>query len=643
MAVIQISQIQIRRGQENQTGVPQLAPGEFAWAQDTENLYIGKRIDEGAPDNNNSRVLTEKDYDTLFDLINDTNTGTVAVNYKYRDGVSYITDTVTRTLQSKLDDTVSLVDFGVVPSSIPTDITTNFRHAVATIFKNSEWDSDNRQQARRVLLVPAGHYFLSTYVELPPYAKLVGAGVELTKLTLTSTSGTNMFKTIDADGNNFDSGNMSSGVKRAREVHISDMTLEYVTAATANYALISLDNVLDARVQNCTLRTAFSSTSTTTYGLVDYGIGIEVRGTGAGIASGDTSLCKNIKITGNTFDGLYRGVQSTGTVVRLVIDNNVFSNLVQGVALYTINSLPSPSNGIFTENRFENIVQEAIYVGPNVNNYLTNHVSSYNFFIQTGNGIGLTEFTTSTQYPIITFASQGNKSVNDYFYRRQYAEATTDPAFYYNTLINGRTVIDDRSVYTATLYKSTTTNIVKIPLTGLNQAITVTYQLATTSSARTGSILVNLSHDGYNSVSDNYTYTEDLLVVKSGITANTALSGDNQMSVNITTYPDVSRVNASGVWYFTGSDETSPYFGKSAVVTQVQQIDANTVFLTTDSSFPVFDFSTAGLQYSLLTQDSPSMTFDTTLSVPVNYITLACKNESTITNFILEYQISIMS
>lgn len=41
MAVIEIAKIQVRRGQEQQTGVPPLAGGEFAWAADTENLYIG--------------------------------------------------------------------------------------------------------------------------------------------------------------------------------------------------------------------------------------------------------------------------------------------------------------------------------------------------------------------------------------------------------------------------------------------------------------------------------------------------------------------------------------------------------------------------------------------------------------------------
>jgi hypothetical protein len=58
MAVIEIAKIQVRRGQEHVTGVPQLDPGEFGWAEDTQNLYIGKRISEGASSDENTRILT---------------------------------------------------------------------------------------------------------------------------------------------------------------------------------------------------------------------------------------------------------------------------------------------------------------------------------------------------------------------------------------------------------------------------------------------------------------------------------------------------------------------------------------------------------------------------------------------------------
>jgi hypothetical protein len=66
MAVIEIAKILVRRGQELQTGIPQLDPGEFGWAEDTEHLYIGKRISEGAVDNQNTRILTENDLTILY-------------------------------------------------------------------------------------------------------------------------------------------------------------------------------------------------------------------------------------------------------------------------------------------------------------------------------------------------------------------------------------------------------------------------------------------------------------------------------------------------------------------------------------------------------------------------------------------------
>ncbi len=67
MAIIEIAKIQVRRGQENQTGVPILDGGEFAWAADTENLYIGLRREDGGSRDANIRVLTENDLRNFFD------------------------------------------------------------------------------------------------------------------------------------------------------------------------------------------------------------------------------------------------------------------------------------------------------------------------------------------------------------------------------------------------------------------------------------------------------------------------------------------------------------------------------------------------------------------------------------------------
>ena len=69
MAVIEISRIQVRRGQENQTGIPTLAGGEFAWAADTEHLYIGLRREDGGARDANVRILTENDAINVFTTV----------------------------------------------------------------------------------------------------------------------------------------------------------------------------------------------------------------------------------------------------------------------------------------------------------------------------------------------------------------------------------------------------------------------------------------------------------------------------------------------------------------------------------------------------------------------------------------------
>ena len=51
MAIVSISRIQIRRGKKNVgSGLPQLAGGEFGWAIDTQELFLGNAsVAEGAP------------------------------------------------------------------------------------------------------------------------------------------------------------------------------------------------------------------------------------------------------------------------------------------------------------------------------------------------------------------------------------------------------------------------------------------------------------------------------------------------------------------------------------------------------------------------------------------------------------------
>lgn len=158
MAVLQISKIQIRRGRLKETGVPQLASGEFAWAIDNQQLFIGNgSVDEGAPFVGNTQVLTE--HDNLLEFIGSYQFG-LSSSYAYNSAIP-------RSIQSKLDDFVSVKDFGAVGDGI-TDDTDAFNDAFAFLQGLSFPDKNKK------IFVPAGIYIIKGPVNVPSKAVLCG-------------------------------------------------------------------------------------------------------------------------------------------------------------------------------------------------------------------------------------------------------------------------------------------------------------------------------------------------------------------------------------------------------------------------------------------------------------------------------------
>lgn len=522
MAVLEIAKIQVRRGEELQTGIPQLEPGEFGWAEDTENLYIGKRVIEGAIDDNNTRILTENDLNFFRVAIQ--STGTAASSYLYRQNISIQTDpingylyyTSSTTVQSKLDQSVSLSDFGVIPSTTPVDITLDLERAIQDLFFNSTWDDWKREDTRRTLLIPAGNYMVSETIKLPPYTKLVGEGSAITKLILTSPI-SNLFKTVDALGRTFEDGNMESGLKRSRGIHIEGMTLAFKTNNSENNnSLLSLDNTLDAIVEDVLFKTDFTSTSTTTFGITSFGTGIEIRGIGGGVGSGDVNLCENIRIHNCKFDGLNKGVKGAGPIIRPIISNSIFSNLHQGIELIGTGASPGPMNGHIFQNRFENILERGLYVDSGITTVRNNIISENNFFVQVGNGNFLDDHITVAAFPIIEFASEGNQTINDIFQRKVIADAAPETAngFYYNPLVLGNTVINDGSIYSTNIASSSTGSLMKLPCTEEDQVVDVRYQITGTNISRKGHLTINVADSvgnyAFASLSDSYNFIETL-------------------------------------------------------------------------------------------------------------------------------------
>jgi len=494
MAVIEISKIQVRRGEELQTGIPRLDPGEFAWAQDTEHLYIGKRIVEGANSDENTRILTEADINDFLTLALSTATGGV---YKYRNGEVHITSLPT-TVADKLDTLVSITDYGVTPSSDPIDIYTELNAAVDNIFNNSFPDD-----ARRTLLIPAGVYYVSDTVVLPPNTSLRGEGPGLTTLVL-SNSINPLFKTEDSAGNLFeDPSFMSSGAFGPQNIQISNLTLAHKKELTNNQPLLSLDNVDTAVLSNV----EFTSTGTST--VRNYGLGLEIRGT----RISGVEQAKNISLHNCEFSAMNLGMSSTGTVINVTVNNSIFRDLNQGINLSTGTvSAEPPKSFVISNSRFEKISREAIFVGTATS--ATNHISHQNMFRHVGNGLSVggpndDDTPTSQTSPVVAYYSQGNRSHNDNFNRRDVAEYQSG-SFYYNPLIAGRGTADSGQTRTVTVAASSGSNyIVKLPLTGIDQSVTMRYSMYdATNYSRKGRLIVNIvGADGSATISDYYDYS----------------------------------------------------------------------------------------------------------------------------------------
>jgi hypothetical protein len=342
---------------------------------------------------------------------------------------------------------------------------------------------------------------LDSTIQLPPYTSLIGEGEDLTVLTMTTSSA--MFVTVDSYGTGYPS-MLTASTATARNISIKGMTLAYTATMTATTtdALLSLDNVKGAVIENVKFQSGAST-----------GTGIRLRGQITGAV--DIETCSDIQITHCTFDNLYTGVLATGTVLRPVIGKSIFTNLDKGVVMTASPTelYRSPIGGKFIENRFDRISDEAIYVGTA--SHVTNHLSEQNTFRHVGNKRGIdSSVTTSTDHsPVISFLADGNSSVNDTFNRKLVAAETTAStlinSFYYNPLVIGNASINSSVVTTATI-ESTTTNIIKIPVTGKDQMLFMKYSLYSKELgySRKGVLTLNISYDGFGSINDRFNYSK---------------------------------------------------------------------------------------------------------------------------------------
>ena len=206
MAVVQISKIQVRRGQKNSnSGIPQLSSAEFAWAVDSQELFIGNgSVLEGAPYVGNTKVLTE--HDNILEL---------ASSYQFASDDTAISLSVPRSLQGKIDETVSVADFGAVGDG-STDCVAAFETAFTELFRNAD------DTYKKVLLVPNGEYLFTSDLTVPSGAILRGE----TQLGAVLNIGSSNIRFITSQG--LELGDFNS-TNRPTNLNFSNITIQRTT------------------------------------------------------------------------------------------------------------------------------------------------------------------------------------------------------------------------------------------------------------------------------------------------------------------------------------------------------------------------------------------------------------------------------
>jgi hypothetical protein len=425
VAVVSISRIQIRRGRKNQgSGLPQLASGELGWAVDAQELWIGNgAVSEGSPYVGNSRLLSE--HDNLFEYAKTYAYKSASNNYQT--GLS-INSPIQRTLQQRLDDTVSIRTFGANGDGL--DQTASIQRALDQLYLNTS--TKLTAPSRVVLHLEAGNYLISSPISIPPFASIQGAGMDKTIINCTSTTGM-AFTTVNdsSQPGSYALDSTSTTLNQPREISISDLTIQ-----VAQQGALDLVSCKNSSFTNIKLKGPWASNSDS---LVTTGILIK-------------SLSTSVNCTGNKFKNIRLEGFTTAIKSDYDIKNNSwvdcdFNTCFKGIdfgggtVLGTSGMLTGPVNNSIENSCFDDISQQAITIETGTDNR-----SIRNKFFDCGNSMGS---SATAQYSIIKFDSYKNQSEGDWFKRTE--ELGYDPTYQvgkpYIPEIEGNTVSNIGTTY----------------------------------------------------------------------------------------------------------------------------------------------------------------------------------------------------
>ena len=508
MPIVQISRIQHRRGKR--TDLPQLAAGEIGWVIDEQRLFIGNgTVSDGAPAVGNTEIVTSGS--SAF---------TTALSHTYKGYLgdsTPVTTSTSRTLQQRLDEYVSVKDFGAKGDDSTADVTA-IQNAIDEIYIDTDKD-DTR--SRRILFFPAGTYRINTALKIPPFAHLVGEGPDK---TIIKNSGNNAVVVMQDDEGNVGSNIGNSSATTPTQVQISNMTLRTSVA----YGGISLDRVTNAYFNNLKLQGSFAS-------------GGSDSATSKGVTvtnSTATHTTSNIVFNQCQFTKFARLVDLSFNCTNVKFHACDFKTAFYGALIgaemdgSTTGLDDGPRDIQFTSSSWSDIGQQAILVSPatgTTDDAGPRHIVSHaNFYAKTvGNnfeGVG-----SIREVPVIQFDNDECSSVQDFFERTDLRRSDGSSELNAAPEVQGIGVTT-KLIKSQTLPDNTSsaTTINEFPALS-SKGIVIKYKITRGTLDRTGEFVISCST---NAVGFDDTFTESGADV--GVTLTAVLDDKDSTSGNET-------------------------------------------------------------------------------------------------------------